>query len=86
MVLQLHLLDCGHHHGAIGEPDQPVGNGVAVWFEIDDLDAADRRAWDAQAHVVTALHWNPNAGHRELWLRDPDNYLVILADRAKSTS
>lgn len=27
------------------------------------------------------LHTNPNAGHRELWLRDLDGYLVVLAGK-----
>lgn len=26
------------------------------------------------------VHLNPNAGHREIWLRDPDGYLVVLAE------
>jgi catechol 2,3-dioxygenase-like lactoylglutathione lyase family enzyme len=24
-------------------------------------------------------HVNPNAGHREIWLRDPDGYVVVIA-------
>jgi hypothetical protein len=37
------------------------------------------RAQLAKATIVTELHLNPNAGHRELWLRDLDGYLVVLA-------
>jgi len=79
MVLQLHLLEEAHHHGGLAKPDVPLGNGVAVWFEVDDLDAAVARARKAGATVVTDVHVNPNAGHRELWLRDLDGYLVVLA-------
>jgi catechol 2,3-dioxygenase-like lactoylglutathione lyase family enzyme len=79
LVLQLHLLEEEHHHGALAKPGVPVGNGVAVWFELADLDAAVARARKAKAHVVTDVHVNPNAGHRELWLHDPDGYLVVLA-------
>jgi len=50
------------------------------WFETDDFDAVVRRSRDARAHVVTDVHVNPNAGHRELWLRDPDGYLVVFAE------
>ncbi|MFC0626935.1 VOC family protein [Kribbella deserti] len=81
LVMQLHRLEVGHHHGAIGDPALPVGNGVALWFELDDLDEAVRRTASAGVEVVTELHHNPNAGHRELWLRDPDGYLVVLADQ-----
>jgi hypothetical protein len=51
-----------------------------VRFEVDDLDAAVKRARSkAKAKIATDVHANPNAGHRELWLRDPDGYLVVLA-------
>lgn len=85
MVMQLHKLEEGHHHGTIGDPHLPVGNGVALWFEAARFDeAVDRiRAAGAQGlevRVVTDVHLNPNAGHREIWLRDPDGYLVVLAE------
>ena len=80
MILQLHRLEVGHHHGAIGDPEQPLGNGVVVWFEVDDFDAAVGRIRDVAAEIVTDVHLNPNAGHREIWIRDLDGYLVVLAD------
>lgn len=81
LILQLHRLDVDHHHGALADPAQPFGNGVAVWFETTELDAAATRAAALGATVVRPLHENPNARHRELWLRDPDGYLVVLAGR-----
>jgi len=78
-VLQLHQCGVGHHHGTIAEPGVPLGNGVAVWFATDALDEAVTRIRELRAQVVTDVHTNPNAGHRELWLRDPDGYLVVLA-------
>lgn len=80
MILQLHRLDVGHHHGTIGDPEQPIGNGVAIWFEADDFEAAVRRIRDADAEVVTEVHLNANAGHREIWIRDLDGYLVVFAE------
>ncbi|TDD52933.1 VOC family protein [Kribbella antibiotica] len=79
LILQLHRLDISHHHGTFGDPAQPLGNGVALWFETDDLPAARVRA--EHAVIQTDVHHNPNAGHDELWLRDPDNYLVVLASQ-----
>jgi catechol 2,3-dioxygenase-like lactoylglutathione lyase family enzyme len=81
LILQLHRLDVGHHHGTIGDPGQVLGNGVALWFATDDVDAAAARARAAGATIQTDVHHNPNAGHDELWLRDLDNYLVVLASR-----
>jgi catechol 2,3-dioxygenase-like lactoylglutathione lyase family enzyme len=80
LVLQLHRLEEGHHHGTVGDPALPVGNGVAVWFEVDDFDAAAGRAHQQEMQIETDVHVNPNAGHREIWLRDPDGYLVVLAE------
>jgi catechol 2,3-dioxygenase-like lactoylglutathione lyase family enzyme len=85
LVLQLHAFEVEHHHGMIGDPSaHPYGNGVALWFEIDDFDDAVDRANDLQAEMVLPVHRNPPDGpggpaHRELWLRDPDGYLVVLA-------
>ena len=39
----------GHHHGTIGDPGHPAGNGVALWFEASDFDAAVRRVRKAGA-------------------------------------
>lgn len=82
LILQLHKLEVGHHHGAIGDPEVALGNGVALWFEVDSLEAAAARARSAGFTIQTDLHHNPNAGHQELWLRDPDHFLVVLSDPA----
>jgi catechol 2,3-dioxygenase-like lactoylglutathione lyase family enzyme len=79
LILQLHASDEDHHHGPLIDPAKPTGNGVAIWFELDDLDAAIARARKARASIVKDVHVNPNAGQRELWLHDPDGYLVVLA-------
>lgn len=85
LVMQLHDWDVDHHHGAIGDPDaRPYGNGVLLWFEVDDFDAAVARAGELGAEVVLPPHRNPPEGpggpaHREIWMRDPDGYSVVLA-------
>jgi predicted enzyme related to lactoylglutathione lyase len=86
LVLQLHHLEVDHHHGPIRRPDVPVGNGVLVWFgEVTDFDGAVARAAGLDAPVVRAPHRNPpdgvgiGPGHRELWVEDPDGYVVVIA-------
>jgi catechol 2,3-dioxygenase-like lactoylglutathione lyase family enzyme len=85
LILQLHHREVEHHHGAIGDPDARThGNGVLLWFEVDDLDRAAARAAELGAEVVMPLHRNPPEGpggpaHRELWIRDLDGYTVVLA-------
>src|ERR1700678_2991393 len=80
LIMQLHEHETGHHHGTIGDRAQPTGNGVALWFEMAGFDAAVQRVREAGATIVTDVHLNPNAGHREIWLRDPDGYLVVFAE------
>ena len=44
LILQLHHWEVDHHHGRIGDPDDmPPGNGLLLWFEIDDFDEAMTR-------------------------------------------
>lgn len=82
LILQLHSFEVEHHHGPIGDPDdKPYGNGVLLWFEIDDFDSAIARAAEMEAEVVKPRHRNPPTGpdHWEYWLRDPDGYTVVFA-------
>jgi catechol 2,3-dioxygenase-like lactoylglutathione lyase family enzyme len=85
LVLQLHRFDVEHHHGRIGDPsDRPYGNGVLIWFEVGDFEAAVARAMKMRADIVLPRHRNPPTGkggpnHWECWLRDLDGYVVVLA-------
>jgi catechol 2,3-dioxygenase-like lactoylglutathione lyase family enzyme len=83
IVLQLHHIDVEDHHGPLADPDQPLGNGVLLWFEVPDFDAAVERVRATGAQVVTDVHTNPNARQPEIWLRDPDGYLVVLAGESE---
>jgi catechol 2,3-dioxygenase-like lactoylglutathione lyase family enzyme len=56
LIMQLHSFDVDHDHGHIGDPHQLVGNGVLLWFEIDDFDAAVDRADTLRADVVLPPH------------------------------
>ena len=86
LVMQLHSFEVEHDHGRIGQADdRPYGNGVLLWFEVDDFDAAVRRGAQMGVDVVMAPHRNPPEGepggpaHREFWIHDPDGYTVVLA-------
>jgi len=37
------------------------------------------RARELDAPILLDVHRNPNANHRELRIRDPDGYTVVLA-------
>jgi catechol 2,3-dioxygenase-like lactoylglutathione lyase family enzyme len=79
LILQLHAWEA-HEHPHMGDPAiRPYGNGVLLWFEIDDFDAAVGRARDMAVEILEGPRVNPNANHREIWLRDPEGYGVVLA-------
>ena len=92
LVLQLHHWEVDHHHGPIGDPDcKPYGNGVLLWFEINDFDAAMTRVEKMQIKVLKPRHRNPPSGdggpnHWECWLSDPNGYTVVLASPDGSAS
>ena len=85
LVLQLHHWNVEHEHGRIGDASvEPYGNGVLLWFEVDDFDAAEKRAAELKATILKPRHRNPASGkggpnHWEIWLRDPEGYTVVLA-------
>ena len=79
IVLQIHRIDVMDHHGPLADPNVTLGNGILVWFEVADFDAAVERARALGTSVERDVHTNPNALQQELWLRDPDGYLVVIA-------
>ena len=85
LILQLHSFAVEHHHGPIGNPhDKPYGNGVLLWFEVEDFDAALERAREMNVEIVLPRHRNPpeesgGPNHWECWMRDPDGYVVVVA-------
>lgn len=79
MIMQLHDWHA-HEHPNLGDPDAaPHGYGVLLWFATDDFDAAHERARDLGAEILQGPFVNPNARQWEIWIRDPDGYVVVIA-------
>jgi len=79
MLLQLHAWDQEEHPNLVNADAAPPGHGVVLWFQVDDFDAAVERARGLGAEIVTEPQFNPAPRHREIWLRDTDGYVVVLA-------
>ena len=84
LILQLHAWDVEDHPNLVNTNAAPHGHGVLLWFEVNDFDAAVERARSLHAEVIDEPHVNPNAGHNEIWLRDPDGYVVVIASGPKN--
>jgi hypothetical protein len=57
----------------------PYGNGVTLWFQNNEFDAAVKRVVAYGAHILENIRMNSNANHPEVWLQDADGYEVVLA-------
>ncbi|HZY34112.1 MAG TPA: VOC family protein, partial [Rhodanobacter sp.] len=69
-----------HEHPSLTSPDraQP-GNGLLLFFRVDDFDMALSRARALVARLEEEPQVNPNTGTREFSLRDPDGYYVTIS-------
>ena len=69
-----------HEHPPLASPDhaQP-GNGLLLFFRVDDFDMALPRARALVARLEEEPHVNPNTGTTEFSLRDLDGYYVTIS-------
>ena len=67
-----------HDHPSLMSPHkaQP-GNGLLLFFRVDDFDIALERARALVSWLDEEPHVNPATGTREFALRDPDDYYVM---------
>src|SRR5437762_3297112 len=69
-----------HEHPPLMSPDDGTpGNGLLLFFRVDDYEMALRRARALVARFEEAPHVNPNTQTREFSLRDPDGYYVTIS-------
>jgi predicted enzyme related to lactoylglutathione lyase len=55
------------------------GNGLLLFFRLDDFDSALERARSLAGRLEQEPHRNPNTGTMEFSLRDPDGYYVTIS-------
>jgi len=69
-----------HEHPSLTSPDRaPPGNGLLLFFRVDDFDLSLTRARALVARLEEEPHGNPNTGTAEFSLRDPDGYYVTIS-------
>jgi len=69
-----------HDHPSLASPDRAEpGNGLLLFFRVDDFDDALRRARTLVAALEEEPGVNSRTGTREFALRDPDGYYVMLS-------
>jgi len=79
------VLLCLHQWGAHGHPTllgpdaANAGNGLILFFRVDDFDAALARARALVSRLAEEPNVNAATGTREFALRDPDGYYVMIS-------
>jgi predicted enzyme related to lactoylglutathione lyase len=69
-----------HDHPTLTSPDRAEpGNGLLLFFRVDDFDDALSRARTLVAQLAEEPQANPATGTREFALRDPDGYYVMVS-------
>lgn len=69
-----------HEHPSLMSPDRATpGNGLLLFFRVDDFDEALQRASGLVARLEEEPHVNPNTRTKEFSLRDPDGYFVTIS-------
>ncbi len=69
-----------HEHPSLMGPDQGTpGNGLLLFFRVDDFDLALQRARFLVGQLEEEPHLNSNTRTKEFSLRDPDGYYVTIS-------
>lgn len=69
-----------HEHPTLASADRAgTGNGLLLFFRVDDFDQALQRARSLVAALEEEPNINPNTGTMEFALRDPDGYYVMVS-------
>jgi hypothetical protein len=69
-----------HEHPSLASPHLGnPGNGLLLFFRVDNFDMALTRARTLVARLEEEPHVNANTGTMEFSLRDPDGYYVTIS-------
>jgi catechol 2,3-dioxygenase-like lactoylglutathione lyase family enzyme len=79
VLLCLHEWGAHEHPSLVGPEQATPGNGLLLFFRVDDFDIALPRARALVARFEEEPSVNPSTGTMEFSLRDPDGYYVTIS-------
>ena len=80
VLLSLHAWGA-HEHPSLTSPDAAKpGNGLLLFFRVDDFEMSLQRARALVDHFEEEPHENPNTQTMEFSLRDLDGYYVTISE------
>lgn len=78
VILCLHKWG-NHDHPTLRGPQLPAGNGLILYFKVNNLDDVWKNAQNMNALIEERPHINPNSHLEEFSLRDPDGYYIAIS-------
>ena len=78
VLLCLHAWGAHEHPSLMSPDDASPGNGLLLFFRVDDFERTLDRARALVTRFEEEPHVNPNTRTREFSLRDPDGYYVSV--------
>jgi len=79
VLLCLHKWGAHEHPPLMSPDDGKPGNGLLLFFRVDDYEMALKRARALVDGFEEEPHLNPNTQTCEFSLRDPDGYYVTIS-------
>jgi len=79
VLLCLHQWGAHEHPSLMSPGEAPPGNGLLLFFRVDDYQMALKRARALVTRLEEEPHVNPNTQTQEFSLRDPDGYYVTIS-------
>lgn len=79
VLLCLHQWGVEDHPSLMSPDHGSPGNGLLLFFRVDDFAMALRRARALVTHLEEEPHVNSNTETQEFSLRDPDGYYVTIS-------
>lgn len=79
VLICLHQWAIEGHPSLLSPGDGTPGNGLLLFFRVDDYERVLRDARPLVERLEEEPHLNPNTGTKEFSLRDPDGYYVTIS-------
>ena len=79
VLLCLHQWGSHEHPSLISPIHESPGNGLLLFFRVDDFDLTLQNARSLVTRFEEEPHVNPNTQTAEFSLRDPDGYYVTIS-------
>ena len=83
VLLCLHEWGAHEHPSLLNANDSTHGNGLLLFFRVDDFELALKRARSLVNRLEEEPHVNPNTQTNEFSLGDPDGYYVTVSAFSK---